>query len=170
MILCPFYSHSTDDSMPILLAFYWWFYSHSTHILLMILCLFYSLSTDDSTPILLPFYLMIQLPNFTTLCTGMHESTPILRIILLPSLCTAGTCGSILLTSRIGVQTVERRITSRMRVVLISVLNLRMRGARFSPARFSSRTRIPLLYKELCTNGGSGTTWLPFKGWQWVVV
>ena len=30
--------------------------------------------------------------------------------------------------------------------------------ARFSPARFSPRTRIPLLYKELCTNGGSGTT------------
>ena len=52
MILLPFYSHSTDDSMPILLAFYWWFYSHSTRILLRIVLPFYSHSTDDSTPIL----------------------------------------------------------------------------------------------------------------------
>ena len=44
------YSHSTDDCTPTLLAFYWWFYSRSTRILLMILLPFYSHSTGDFNP------------------------------------------------------------------------------------------------------------------------
>ena len=79
MILLPFYSHSSDDSTPILLPFfwwlyshstrflliillpfYWWFYAHSTPILLIILLPFYSLSTDNSTPILRPFYCVLK--------------------------------------------------------------------------------------------------------------
>ena len=75
MILLPFYSHSTDDSTPILLMillpFRWWFYSHSASILLMILLPFYSHSTNNSTPILL----MILLP----FCLhSTDDSTPIL--------------------------------------------------------------------------------------------
>ena len=79
-------NHSTDDSTPILLAFYWWLYSHSTDdstpILLMILFPFRFHSTDDSTPILLAFYWWfyfhstpILLP-FYSYSTG--DSTPIL--------------------------------------------------------------------------------------------
>jgi len=75
MILIPFYwfywwfySHSTDDSTPILLmiliSFYWWFYSHSTAPILWIMLgpvdqfywQFFSQSTNHCTPILLEFY------------------------------------------------------------------------------------------------------------------
>ena len=73
MILLPFRFHSTDDSTPVLLAFYWWFYSHSTRILLMILLPFYSYSTGDSTPILLAFYWWFY-----------SHSTRIIMMILLP--------------------------------------------------------------------------------------
>ena len=85
-IVLPFYSHSTVDCTPILLAFYWWLHSHSTSLLLMILLPFSSHSTDDSTPILLALYwwfcshsariiLMIPLPFYSH---STDDSTPIL--------------------------------------------------------------------------------------------
>ena len=84
--LLAFYSHSTVDCTPILLAFYWWLHSHSTSLLLMILLPFSSHSTDDSTPILLALYwwfyshsarilLMIPLPFYSH---STDDSTPIL--------------------------------------------------------------------------------------------
>ena len=61
-----FYSHSSNDCTPILLAFYWWIHSHST----------------DHSSILI---YMIQLPFYGSLFhSNLHDSTPILRIIILP--------------------------------------------------------------------------------------
>ena len=92
MILLPFCFQSTDDSTPILLAFYWWFYSHSTCILLMILLPFYWWFNSHSTRILL----MILLPfrfhsadDSTSILLAFYwwfycRSTCILLMILLP--------------------------------------------------------------------------------------
>ena len=85
-------NHSTDDSTPILLAFYWWLYSHSTDdstpILLMILFPFRFHSTDDSTPILLAFYWWFYFhstPILLVFYWWFHShSARILLMILLP--------------------------------------------------------------------------------------
>ena len=87
------WDHSTGDSTSFLLIvhlFYWWFYSHSTHFLLMILLPFYSHSTPKLLVILLPIYLH-STDHSERLLAGEEiyypstgDSTPILLMILLP--------------------------------------------------------------------------------------